>query len=268
MRYILGLICFYAFLVISTGIRAQSNVQISQPQLELKENTIRVSYRILQSSPDDLFRIWLEISDEEGNKLNAVSLSGDIGENVRGGEEKEILWHFENDIESLTGGIYVQLFGTRINSNQVPENASPLENERHANAITGNLIRSVAFPGWGLVRTNPGKPHWLKGVVGYGAIASALVFNRMAVASYDHYLDSDDITEFNDYFDQSIRQENISKISAYVAIGVWVTDLAWTLIGNSQKGNRQTNTLSHGFGFGAGYESTVQVPMVSISYTF
>lgn len=57
---------------------AQS-IQVSDPRLELRDNTIHITYDILNSDPSDEFTIDLSITDANGNRINAAALSGDIG---------------------------------------------------------------------------------------------------------------------------------------------------------------------------------------------
>ena len=58
---------------------SQTTVRLSKPRLELKDNRINIFYDILNSRQTDKFRIWVEITDSTGNKVNARSLGGDIG---------------------------------------------------------------------------------------------------------------------------------------------------------------------------------------------
>ena len=67
---------------------AQTTAKISQPRLELEDNHINIFFDILNSRQTDKFRIWIEITDSTGNNLAVSSLSGDIGENVSGGNNK------------------------------------------------------------------------------------------------------------------------------------------------------------------------------------
>ncbi len=51
----------------------------------------------------------------------------------------------------------------------------------------GIAIQSLVIPGLGLSRTT-GNPHWLKGVVGYSCIGGSILFNKMAISTYDDFL--------------------------------------------------------------------------------
>ncbi len=261
--------CFTLVLItVTCSLFSQTSVQISQPDLELRDNRVFISYEILGSSSADLFEIWIEVSDNNGNPLNVRSLSGDFGENIRGGGRKQITWDYEKDAGSLDEGIYVQVFGELLNTKPEevisPATEPSTKNEKleTKGAInkSGAILRSIAIPGWGLSAMNPGKPHWLKGVVGYGALTSAIILNRMAYENYSKYLDSSEPIEFHEYYDNAVSQQNLSRISAWVAAGIWLTDVFWTMLSDPGNSNRVS--------LGSGYDPSIQAAMVAFRYNF
>ena len=263
-------------MTLTSSLFSQDSVQISQPDLELRDDEIVISYRILRSSNADLFKIWIEVTDDNGKSLNVKSLNGDVGQNIRGGGDKQITWEYDKDLASLEAGIYVQVFGELLNP-QIEEVQSLVTDQPKPQRYTqpgptiskqGAVLRSIAFPGWGLSALNPGTPHWLKGVAGYGAIASSVVLNRMAYENYNKYLDSSDQTEFNDFYDKAISQQNLSRISAYVAAGIWVTDIVWTLLSDPGEGRSQSLNSRKGITLSTGYEPSSQTPMIAFRYNF
>lgn len=259
-----------------TSISAQNTVQLSKPDLELKGNLIIISYEILQSSGSELYNIWIEVTNDNGNILNARSLRGDVGENIRGGSKRQIAWEYENDVVNLDAGIYVQVLGELMNpivEKKVPEVAETLTRDTNSKtkpslSMPAALLRSVVFPGWGLSALNPGKPHWLKGVAGYGAIFSSVFLNRMAVENYNKYLESSDQGEFIGYYDQAVNQQNISTISAYVALGIWVSDIVWTLLSDPGKSGYQSHSKPQKISFGSGFDPAAGAPMIAFRYNF
>jgi len=249
--------------------------------LELRDNQVIISFEILNSSSKDLYRVWIEVVDDNDRVLSARSLRGDIGENIRGGGVKQIAWDYEQDVISVDAGIYVQVFGELMNATtREPQTQEKEEAEKNYSesgpapsksgssvSKSGALFRSVVIPGWGLSAMNPGKPHWLKGIVGYSAIGAAVTFNRMAHSSYALYLESSDQNEITGLYDQAVSQQKISNISAYVAAGIWITDIVWTLVSNPGPG-RYTHMNQKGFRLGTGFEPSSQAPMVALRYTF
>ena len=252
------------------------SVQISQPELELRENEIVISYQISGSSSADLFKIWIEVTDDNGKSLNARSLDGDVGQNIQGRGKKQITWEYRKDIASLEAGIYIQMHGEILNP-QIEEVPPLVTDQPDIKSYSkpsatiskqGAVLRSIAFPGWGLSSMNPGKPHWLKGVVGYGAIASSVILNSMAFDNYNQYLASSEQTEFEDYYEKAVSQQNLSRISAYVAAGIWITDIVWTLLSDSGNGGYHSQSNHKRITLGTGYEPSVKVPLVAFRYNF
>ena len=90
---------------------------------------------------------------------------------------------------------------------------------------TGIILQSLALPGLGLSRMT-GKPHWLRGVAGYGCIAGSIILNRQAISTYDDIDDLEDYDDKNELFQKSLNRDNISEVLAYAAIGIWV-DIGW-----------------------------------------
>jgi len=239
---------------------AQKPVKISKPILELKDNRLDIFYDILNSTQEDKFRVWVEITDSTGNRINAQQLSGDIGENVSGGSNKKITWNFIDDSHYLDAGVYVQVNAVVLT---VTEADQP---ELHISR-GATIFQSLAFPGWGLSRINRGKPHWLKGLAGYGCIAASIVYNKKAIASYDDYINSADVNEIDTFYENSVKEDKISENLVYAAIGIWVVDFIWTIVGSSKLNEPEDNQVKR-FSINSVYEPHIHAPMVAITYNF
>ncbi|UCG27928.1 MAG: hypothetical protein JSV24_00810, partial [Bacteroidales bacterium] len=96
----------------------------------------------------------------------------------------------------------------------------------------GIVIQSLAVPGLGLSRAT-GDPHWLRGVAGYGCIAGSIVLNHQAVNTFNTIGGLDNVDEIKKAFDKSVQQDKISEVLACAALGIWVTDIIWTIAGTS-----------------------------------
>lgn len=266
---------------------AQKTLEVSDPRLELKDGKLHISYDILESEPGDRFSIDIDIEDENGNALNASSLSGDIGVVKKGGKNKRIIWDFEADQVYIDAYIYVKL-KARIAPGPEPvikdpqeENTQEIAGEDKAkpegilteDARTANfnrsgiIIQSLAFPGLGLSRIT-GKPHWMKGVAGYGCIAGSIVFNRLAVSNFNTIESLDRVNQVTDAFDKSVQQDNISEILAYAAIGIWITDFIWTLVGTSDLKSASYDNQSKGLSIKSNIDPLSNIAMVGLRYRF
>jgi len=267
----------------SAFLYAQQAVQVTKPELSLENNKIRVSYDLLNTSPEEKFAIRIEVTDSEGNLINASSLSGDVGEDIPGGRNKLIIWDIEADSIYLDDEIYVQVFAKAI---PAQEESEPVAEETEPDAEpgsrtktappsgtgkfsrTGVILQSLAFPGLGLSRMNRGKPHWIRGIVGYGCMAGSLYLNRKAVSNYDAYRNPANPDQVDKLFNRSLQQDNVSEILACAAAGVWITDMVWTFMGSSVLRQDQTFGSSDRFSVGATVEPVFHVPLFAFRIHF
>ncbi len=265
-------------------------IQVSDPRLEMKDNRLLISYDILNSGPVDKFIVNLQVTDANGKSVNTHSLSGDIGEGISGGENKKITWDPEADSIYLDADIFITLFATRVSPPEpviTPKESIPAEHtgrddlmkEDHVKedipenvyakefSRAGLIFQSLALPGLGLSRLT-GKPHWLRGVAGYGCIAGAIVFNKVAIATYQDFKMAETIDGAASMLAEAARQDNISEALAYSAIGIWVVDLIWTVTGTSEIGKRPLYGEVKGLSFRTGFDPRLKVPLVGFSYSF
>jgi hypothetical protein len=146
------------------------------------------------------------------------------------------------------------------------EESKPASVSRHYNR-TGIVLQSLAFPGLGLSRVT-GNPHWIRGVAGYGCIAGSIVLNRQATDTYNGI---DDLVYFDDInaaYNEAVKFDNISQALAYTAIGIWVADFIWTLVGTSDMNEGAYNIEPEGFSFGSNIDPLTHVPLATVRYRF
>ena len=262
--------------------------------LSWKDSRVQISYDLLNSVEADKFSIRVEVSDAKGRLFNARSLSGDIGENVKGGFNKKIIWDIVADSIFLDDeDIFVEIYALftppsvvekPIMEEQLTEEKTvtieesppgfadqpaseenPMVKEFNRTSI---IVQSLVLPGLGLSRVNPGQPHWIKGVVGYGCIAGALYFNNKAMISYDAYKNVSRLEDVDDLFNKAEKQDLTSEVLGFVALGVWVTDLVWNILGTADL-NLTNPSVSHkGISFGTTVEPISSIPLIALRYKF
>jgi len=261
MRKIIESLLIISFFFIVPLCYSQNAVKVSDPRLEMNGHIITISYDILNSSPDENYIISLEIKDENGNIIDARSLDGDIGDGVSGGSNKQITWNLDSDKIYIDAHIYVQIYA-KIVTHSPSSKTNPESYER-----TGLILQSIAFPGLGLSRLT-GNPHWIRGVAGYGCIIGSIVLNGQASKTYNSIEDLIYFDDINSAYDKSIQQSNISNILAFAAVGIWVTDIIWTLVGTSDLKDSPYSADSNGFSLGGTFDPISNAPMVSVRYRF
>ena len=262
---------------------AQSPISVSKPQLELLSNELIITYDILNSDIKDLFVVWLEITDESGNVIQANTLSGDIGEKINGGINKKIVWNLEQDEILIDKEVFFEIFAERVNPPVIQEDQEKLgkkEDQEEVNSrettpaemkslSRSNMVfSSIALPGWGQSKKTPGKPYWIMGVAGYGCLSGSVILNRAGVNTYRDYLTSMDADESNSLYDKSVRQDNISEYLAYAAAGIWGANIIWTLVTPVTSRELTDFERLNNFNIQPVYNKQFDCTMVSITYTF
>lgn len=248
----------------------QTTVRLSKPRLELMDNKINIYYDILNSNQTNKFKVWIEVTDSIQNKIIPRSISGDLGENIIGGNNKKIIWDFVSDSIYLDNGIYVQVYSELIIPPEINAVSKPQEVFKPEKEIKrgGVILQSFLFPGWGLSRINKGKPHWLKGVAGYGCIVASVMYNKKAISSYNNYLDADNSSDIDTYYNSSVKEDKLSEAFAYSAIGIWVIDAIWTFAGSSKLKNSRLTGQGGKILFYPVYEPNYKASMVTLRLNF
>lgn len=132
---------------------------------------------------------------------------------------------------------------------------------------TGLILQSLAVPGLGLSRLK-GKPHWIRGVAGYGCIGGSFLLNQQARKTFNSVEESPGFEDKQELYKTSIRQDNISEVLAYTAIGIWMTDIVWTILGTSDLDSKFSARNTRGVSFGSNLDPITYTPMVRIKYNF
>jgi hypothetical protein len=255
-------------LLLGAYCAAQSKFEVSEPRFELMDNHVLISFDILNSTPSENFNITLEITDAEGKTIRAKALAGDIGQNVPGGNNKLVTWNLEADHIVMDAEIVVNIRAEIIK----PPPAVPVVSEAGGHDSkeynrTGLILQSLALPGLGLTRVT-GKPHWIRGVAGYGCLAGSVVLNKMAVSAYSDFLDAETTEDSEAFFSKSTNQDQFSELLAYAAIGIWVTDLVWTMLGTRELNRYSLNSGAKGITFITGIDPISSAPMVGFNFKF
>jgi len=244
---------------------SQTTVEISKPYLEVKANTVNIYYNIINSHPTDKFRIWLEITDSTGNVINPNALYGDFGNDVSGGNNKIIKWDLTSDSVFVDTGLFFRIFAEKLPSEKTEDIILPVKKDIKPGIA---IFQSLLFPGWGLSAIHKRQPHWIKGITAYGLITTSIIYNRKAISSYDDYLNTSDIQNINRFYDNSVKQDNISEICAYTAIGIWAIDLFWTLNSVSKIKKDKKYSQTKGISINPEYNHSIKTPLLTVRYNF
>lgn len=201
---------FLIFTVFSGLVQAQTkSINTSNIDFRFAEGKIYITYDIVNSAHNELYTINVSVFRENGGKLNAVSLSGDLKE-INGGAGKTIIWEQRKDGYVLDEKIYVSLA-------IAPKVAIP---------VLTHILKSAVYPGWGDYKIRNGKYHFIYGVAGLSAIGASIYMNSQAQKNYTNYKNSLVYSESNSLFNKAKQQQSLSYIFAGTACLVWTIDLA------------------------------------------
>lgn len=209
-------IILFLFLFILTVFKSFSQqVTIILTNYEFSNNQLIITYQIDSKSLSDKFKIKIEIKKENGEAIVPESITGDLGDNIKPGKSKTIVWDLAKDAIYLNENISVKITGEK----------------QIATASKGSIIiLSAAVPGLGQTKMN-GKPWWLGGIVAYGAIAGGYIFHKSSLDTYKKYKDEiTDPLERADLWNQVEKKHSISNILFISAASIWISNLVWVSV--------------------------------------
>ena len=296
-----------SLIFIEPDCQGQGFIRVSEPKMKRKDNLVYITYDFLNGQPTDTFNVTVDISDAFGNSIHESALSGDIGNDVMGGENKTIVWNLNVDRIYMEDDISVKILAQNrlpvpksklILISEIPlvednaeEGEAPTLSEEaptvteEAPTVTeevpilsgeasvknfsrsGIVIQSLVFPGLGLSRVKS-KPHWLKGLAGYGCLAGSIVYKNKANEMRTEYNAAIEPDWKTFYYDVSVWQDNISKAFVAGAIVIWASDFIWTIAGTSELNKVQVYGDFTGISLGTGIEQTCFVPTVRLKCSF
>ena len=210
MKLKIKYLVLFIIVVFNNMVQAQNkSVNTANVDFRYSDEKVYISYDIVNYTPKERYNITVSVFQENGVKLNAVNLSGELSE-VVGGNGKTIIWELKKDGYFLNEKIYISLtIHTKVS---IP--------------VATHLLKSAVYPGWGDYKIRNGKYHFLYGVAGFGAIGASIYMNSLSQKSYTSYKKSFDYSESNSLFNKAKQQQNISSVFALTAGLVWTIDLA------------------------------------------
>ena len=114
-RFLAALVMTLLFILASPlwgdgSVAAQkTNAQIKNVNFELVSDNLIVTYDIVNYKPKEMFTVALNIYTAQENKIKALALSGDINNNISGGDRKKIVWDVKKDSIFIDNDIYVEV---------------------------------------------------------------------------------------------------------------------------------------------------------------
>ena len=166
MSYKLVSLIYLILLMVIGNINSftQTYAKIENTKLEIDEGRLIISYDLINTRPNERFDVWVDIRGPSGQEIKTKNISGHIGKNIVGGRGLNIIWNFESEGIDYEGNINVQVMAELVTE--------------HNLKVERILIKSAVFPGWGLHDMDKVNPYLLIGVVGYGSVVAAFIYNN------------------------------------------------------------------------------------------
>jgi hypothetical protein len=290
--YVLFTFLLFAF------CHSNAQISISKPSVRVVDDKMIISYEIFGSAVEDTINISLNISDSLGNKIEPVTLEGDIGKNIKPGPDKKIIWDLKVDSFYVNMNIYIGLVAdiikppevitpevaesiTAIDDETVPKDSLSAEVKREEDVYkdaepednsdyysVGRIAMLSAFvPGWGLTKLSHNKPYWLMGVAAAGCVATSVYYNRLSYSNYEKYVDTDNPDNMNSYYNDAVNQQKISNYLAISAVAIWIADIGIASLkaaGINRKNRSRNNTVIMDYH----YDTDTKSPVLSFIYKF
>lgn len=185
---------------------------ITEPKLEFDGSRLTISYDLVNKDPSDIFHVWLEMKNQSGTRIRTSAVKGDIGDSIRPGNDKMIIWTPADDAIFLDEDITVELVGERY------------EKEFNKGSM---ILLSTALPGLGQTKISKGKPWWLAGVAAYGAAAGGIAMHSSYSRTYDLYAAETDAAERASLLDKSEKQLTMSAVMLISSAAIWAGNIVW-----------------------------------------
>jgi len=267
------------YILSSSGfLFCQNSASITNPSLRLLNHKLIIEYNILNSSTNDLFKIWLIATDSDGHNLNAVSLTGDIGNNITGGTGKTITWDIEKDGYYKSSDVFIEIKGEKIKplaeaeiqkKDVSPEKIEKMKPVKEYETI-GLLSRSVLIPGLGQSIMEKRKPYYLIGIIGYGCIGTSIYLNYRADDNYSQYREiyAVDLNRAIALYDKADFQYKTSNVLGYSAVAIWIADLVWTAIAAGNYHSQREYSLLDNYKLYLVYDDLFFLPGIALNLKF
>lgn len=198
-----------SFLIICSKSYSQKFL-ITEPEAEFDGYQLLISYDIVNKNQSDLFFVWVEIMNMDSVLIKAKAFKGEVGDNIKSGKNKKIIWTPEEDDIFLDEDIIVDIKGEMY--------------ERSFDKASMILLSAVV-PGMGQTRISKGKPWWLTGVATYGILAGGIIERVNCLKTYDSYkAESDPAVRIN-ILDESQKQMKISNSLFISAATLWAVNI-------------------------------------------
>lgn len=255
---ILLLISFFVFIICGSShsqIIVESKAKIQNVDFMMINDQLVINYDLVNTKPRERFNITVNIFTVAGKEIDAQAFSGDVNSDVSGGYKKKIIWDIQKDIAYIEDEIIVRVLAELQN----PKIIKPTSKGTA-------LFLSTLYPGWGSAKITRKKAHVLKGLLAYGCVAGAVVYNYKAYDNYEKYKNAFEVNESDKLFEDAENQRMISEVFLYSAVAVWSLEYLNILLAKNR--TRTTAGLNNNISIDYAYNKIANTPVVTLKINF
>lgn len=250
------MICYFLnYGILVSQIVVESKAKIQNVDFELINDQLVIIYNLVNTKPREKFNISVNIFTVAGKEIDAQAFSGDVNSDMSGGYKKKIIWNIEKDIAYIEDEIIVRVLAELQN----PKIIGPTPKGTA-------LLLSTLYPGWGSAKITQKNAHVLKGLLAYGCVAGAVLYDYKAYDNYEKYKNAFDIEKSDKLFEDAENQRMISEVFLYSAVAVWSLEYLNILLAKNR--TRTTAGLNNNISIDYTYNKIVNTPMVSLKINF
>jgi hypothetical protein len=272
---------FIAIAISVFYLQAQTGKEVRNIDFTVINDTMVILYDFANSSEQDIFTVSVSVKTINGKVFNPKTITGDVGNNVKGGRDKRIVWNVAKDNISLDEEGFIEITATikikkpiTADNNIVEKDnkdKSPVVNQNIQSSTkttsTGKaILLSTVMPGLGNSKLSEGKPYWIIGVASYSCLAGGIITSISSSSALKNYNSAATEESRDSYYTKS---ENNANLSTYLFIGagvLWVGDLIFTAVQGSS--NKKETAMNKRIVFGYGYDVAVNKPVMTIGLKF
>jgi hypothetical protein len=261
-KYFVRITIIIIISVLQSNIYSQ-NFNIVTKSAEIDSDNIIIKYDFTEFKKNQVFNITINIRDSSGKKIITNSLSGDVGNNIKGGGNKEISWNFMKDRILINDEISIEIFA-ELSTSENTQNTG-----RSVKAISPfkTSLSSALIPGLGINMVNKKKVYLGFSLLTYGALGTSFYFKKKSDDNFNLYLNDNVISSESEYFKLSEDYKKTSNILLYSAIGSWAINMIWTTIATSKYNkSARTSAFSDKVHFDIGFDPGVNCVGFSLLY--
>ena len=188
---------------------------LTPPRLIFDGIQLQIFFDIITKNPGEVFYTWVEIKKSDGGIIIAKNLSGDIGEDIKAGNNKRIIWLPKQDSIYLDEEIFVEI-----------------KAQKYVKSFNkgGMMLRSMVLPGWGQTKISKGKPWWLTGLAFYGTMTGGYFCYQNYLKIYDTYKIEEDPVKRIDLKKKTQQQLNYTTTLIYSGAALWAVNVFWVTV--------------------------------------